>query len=387
MQRTRGMTLIEMLVSITVFFIVLSVTLKSLSSQSRGLTRGAETMGMLQNQRFSTSLVTQDVQTAGAHLGSDQPPIVYAGANAFAFNADYAANTPGDPFATYVLPEAPAGQVTAWRRAQQTAVSGSNPGFLYPAVDYRGATGIVSAAETITFFFQADSETTRVDDWVLRRQVNAQPSEIVARNILATGNTPFFRYRRLVRPNGAPERVDNVPDAWLPLRHDVTLHLGPADTAADARIDSLRAVDVSFTVTNGMSGASERTRPVTFTVPIPNLGLTRLRTCGEPPVLGQALAAALAVAPGGGPTIDLSWNAASDELAGEEDVARYVLWRRPVGAADWGDPLVSIPVGNAAYLYTDAAIVSGQAYEYGLAAQDCTPSSSLVAVSNPVVVP
>ena len=113
MQRTRGMTLIEMLVSITVFFIVLSVTLKSLSSQSRGLTRGAETMGMLQNQRFSTSLVTQDVQTAGAHLGSDQPPIVYAGANAFAFNADYAANTPGDPFATYVLPEAPAGQVTA----------------------------------------------------------------------------------------------------------------------------------------------------------------------------------------------------------------------------------------------------------------------------------
>ena len=104
-------------------------------------------------------------------------------------------------------------------------------------------------------------------------------------------------------------------------------------------------------------------------------------------MLGQALAAALAVAPGGGPTIDLSWNAASDEIAGEQDVARYVVWRRPVGAADWGDPLVSIPVGNANYLYTDAAVVSGQAYEYSLAAQDCTPSSSLVVVSNPVVVP
>jgi hypothetical protein len=254
-------------------------------------------------------------------------------------------------------------------------------------VDYRDGTGIVSAAETITFFFEADTETPRGDDWVLRRQVNARPAEIVARNILATPGTPFFTYRRLVTPTGAPVRVDPVPVAWLPLRHGETVHLGPADTAVNSRIDSLRAVDVSFMVTNGLAGAAQRTQPVAFTVPIPNLGLARLRTCGEPPVLGQALAAALNVPPGGGPAVDLAWNAASDETAGEQDVARYVLWRRLVGAADWGDPLVSIPAGNAAYLYSDAAVISGQAYEYGLAAQDCTPSSSSVVVSNPVVVP
>ncbi|MGH7514515.1 MAG: prepilin-type N-terminal cleavage/methylation domain-containing protein [Gemmatimonadales bacterium] len=387
MSRTRGMTLIELLIAIVVFFVVLSATLRTLSSQSSSLARGSELMGMLQNQRLGTSLLTQDMQTAGSHLGPDQPPVVYAGTAAFAFNADYAANTAGDPFATYVLPEAPAGQVTAWRLAQAAAVPGSSPVMLYPPVDYADGAGVLSAAETITFFFVPDSETPRADDWILRRQVNAQLAEVVARNILQTPGVPFLRYRRLVRATGAPERVDTVPLAWLPLRHSETVHTGPGDPAVAARIDSLRAVDVSFTLTNGLTGARERSRPVSFTVPLPNIGVARLRTCGEAPVLGQALAASLNLPPGGTAAVDLTWSAAADEAAGEQDVARYVLWRRPVGGADWGDPLVSIPSGNAAYLYTDAAVVPGTTYEYALAAQDCTPSASVVVVSNPVLVP
>ena len=88
----------------------------------------------------------------------------------------------------------------------------------------------------------------------------------------------------------------------------------------------------------------------------------------------------------GAETIDLTWPAAADEVGGERDVLRYVIWRRPFGAAVWGDPYRSIPAGNATYLFNDQQVAVGETWEYQLAAQDCTPALSLGAIDQELVV-
>ena len=88
--------------------------------------------------------------------------------------------------------------------------------------------------------------------------------------------------------------------------------------------------------------------------------------------------------------MDLRWNAAVDETAGERDVTRYVIFRRLSSDLTWGDPYLSLPpAGTATYLYTDpaATLASGQTYVYGLAAQDCTPTNSSLTQSVPVNIP
>jgi hypothetical protein len=176
-----------------------------------------------------------------------------------------------------------------------------------------------------------------------------------------------------------------VPASELPLIHQAPLHLSPADTAGSAETDSLRGVMVSFTATNGLAGAAERQRAVSRLVRFPNAGMGTRSTCGDKPILGTALAAAAITLPTGEPAVRLVWNPATDEAGGENDVVRYVLWRRLMGAPDWGDPYRSVPAGNAAYQWDDQFVQVGVAYEYALAAQDCTPTQSTLAISVPVV--
>jgi hypothetical protein len=165
-----------------------------------------------------------------------------------------------------------------------------------------------------------------------------------------------------------------VANATLPWQHSVPIHLALSDTGAVSRIDSVRAVQVSFTVTNGLTGTAERTRALSRYMRLPNVGLANKKTCGDEPILGVGLTATWNPVAGG---VDLAWNAAVDEVGGEKDVQRYVIWRRLSTELAFGDPYLSIPpAGLPVYGYTDAAVVSGSSYIYGLAAQDCTPLTS-----------
>ena len=51
-------------------------------------------------------------------------------------------------------------------------------------------------AELIIYFFEPDTSTTREDDYVLKRKVNTADPEVLSRNLLKQGSTPFFRYFR-----------------------------------------------------------------------------------------------------------------------------------------------------------------------------------------------
>ncbi len=382
MHAERGMTLVEMLIAMAVFLIVIGGAMAAIGTQSRGFNKGTEEMGILQNLRYGVQQMGLEFGTAGANVPDRQPPLVYASNQAFSFNADFVSNLAGDISAVYIDPSAPAGQVSALPLAQAMVIPGSAPGFTYPLADFTP-----SPAETITFWFAPNAETARTDDFVLLRQVNSQAPEVLVRNILApTGNVPFLQYQYLNTPAAGTRTLEPVPAGWLPLRHIAPTHGQLPDTGVVARIDEVRAVVVNYRVTNGRTGAEERTRSISTILPLPNVGVKKLQTCGDAPIFGQGVVAALA-AGGGAPQIEVTWNASVDESAGEKDVIRYVVWRRTGGVAGWGDPISSTPSGSPPYLFADPDVVSGESYQYAVAAQDCTPALSARSTSAPVMVP
>jgi prepilin-type N-terminal cleavage/methylation domain-containing protein len=378
----RGLTLIEMMIALMVFSVVLAGALAFLRAQGRSFTLGSQRVAMLQNSRFALDELEKDLRTAGAGAPDIQPPLIYLGASVIAFNANYLTNTPGDVFAVYYNPDAPTGSTDAVRKSGQFTIPLT--AVVYPDTDYLDGGVINSAAETITFYFVADSSTTRADDYVLYRQINNLPPEVVSRNILQTTGVPFLQYYWQTVVAGVTS-IQQVPNASLPWRHTVPIHLAVTDSGLAARIDSVREVQVSMTVTNGLTGTAERKRAVSRYIRLPNVGLAEKQTCGDPPILGGALVATWDATAGG---VDLTWNAAVDELGGERDVQRYVIWRKLVSDPTWGDPFLSIPpTGTSPYLYADHDVASGSQYVYGLAAQDCTPSNSSMTSSLPVTIP
>lgn len=377
----RGLTLLEMMIALVVFSVVLAGALAFLRAQGRSFTLSSQRVAMLQNARFAFDELEKDLRTAGAGTPDIQPPLIYLGASVVAFNANYLTNTPGDVFAVYNNPDAPNGSTEAVGLAQRFTIPLTS--IVYPDTNYLdGPTN--SAAETITFYFAPDTGTTRTDDYVLYRQVNNLAPEVVSRSLLQAGSTPFFQYYWQTAVGGVTSMAQ-VPNAGIPWRHSVPIHLALADVGVAARIDSVRAVQVTFIVTNGLTGAAERRRALSRFIRLPNVGLARRRTCGDAPILGSTLTAAW------NPTttsVDLTWNAAVDEVGGERDVTRYVLFRRLDTDPVWGDPYLSIsPAGTPTYLFPDGSVTSGSTYVYGLAAQDCTPTNSTVASSAPVTIP
>lgn len=383
----RGMTIIEMLVAMAVFSLVIGGAFAFLRSESRGMRLGSERASALQNLRFAANVLEQDLRTLGANVPDEQPFLIYADENVLAFNADYATNLPNDPYAVYYDPDAPAGTVTALTASQRVTLPLSS--FGYPDTSYMGiGGGTNSPAETLVFFFDLDTATTRPDDYVLYKQINGDAPETVARNILRTPSSPFFEYHRIRTPLSAPPYVEAVPADSLPLMHSAALHGSVADTGLMAQVDSVRGVRVNFTVTNGRTGDAEHRSSISRLVRLPNAGLAVKRTCGDEPILGIFLLAAPGADPTtGDPIVTLTWNQAVDEGGGEQDVTRYVIWRRLQSEAEFGDPYFSIPPGNATYTYVDRAVTPGGSYVYALAAQDCTPSLSVPVTAGPVTVP
>ena len=373
-----GFSLPELLVALLVFGVIITAALGFMTSQSEALRRGMNRMGAMASLRFALQTLELDLETLATNVPDGQPPIAYAGEAVIAFHADYASNIAGDPFSVFYDPDAPSGQVSAPRPSLTIPTTG----WSYPDTVYQVGGDIISPAELLIFYFEADATTTRADDYALFRQVNDGEPELVARNLLRNGTAPFFRY--LLQSDTA---VDSIPDNQLPLRHTVPIHLSVADTGAAALIDSIRAVRVNLGATNARPGEDEGQVFLSRILRLPNAGLGVVESCGSPPILNVPLNTAVGAMGTGEPAVILTWNAAVDEGGGEEDVIRYVIWRRKLPETDWGDPYLSIPAGAAPYSYTDTSVDPGSRYAYGLAAQDCTPRLSSMTTSGAVTIP
>lgn len=387
----RGLTLIELLISVTLFGIVIAGALGFVVAQGRGLRALSDRSQAVQNGRFGRDLLRQELRTAGTNVTDEQPIIVLANDSAFAFNADLTTNSRdsvGLTGAVYVDPSAPAGEVTAMTIDAASAVRGSRPGLTYPLQNYSQVTGsfINGDAELIQFWFAPDSSDAG-RTYALWRQVNRAAPELVATGLTRNQGKPFFRYyydQALF--NTSLSGLDSVPSAWLPLTKSVAKRgvEGDTGTAASRRIDALRAVEVQYEATPPKGDVREVVR---WMVPLPNIANARQsRACGRPPVLPSAAS--------------VSWRSdsqfvqvviprATDDGAGEKDIIRYVLWRQQVGATTWGEPISTVAATQAtSYVVRDGGVPTRPAsYRYALAVQDCTPNLSGLAISGSVSVP
>jgi prepilin-type N-terminal cleavage/methylation domain-containing protein len=391
MTTRRGMTLIEVLISITIFGVVFGGAISFIVAQSRGFRQLADRNNAVQSGRFGRDLLRTELRTAGTNVTDVQPILVLANDSAFAFNADLTTTNKDSVALTgavYVDPYAPAGTITAIRTSNAITVPGSNPGLTYPQQDYSQSSAIFinSDAELLSYWFAPDT-SAGTGSYALWRRVNNGTAELIATGIKKSTGNPFFRFYYDPAKFGALNpSLDTVPRNWLPLTKSVAQRGVGADTgiATTTRIDALRAVEVNYEVTPARGGTRETVR---YMVPLPNVANARQsRACGRPPLTPSAPSV---VWRSDSSFVQLTITKAVDDGAGERDAVRYVVWRQLSGASSWGDPITTIAATQAAtYTIRDTGWPTRPGtYRYALAVQDCTPNVSGIAISSTVSVP
>jgi prepilin-type N-terminal cleavage/methylation domain-containing protein len=379
MKRARGFTVIEMLVSLVVLSLVMGAAIWFFRGVSRAVAGTADRMDAMQNLRYAVSTLDRELRNAGAGTTEQQPTLVYISPSVVVFNGDLVSRVAGSPTAVNYNPDADPNAVSAPTTGQRFIVYGT--AIQYPDTTYRTTGNALSPAETVMYYFAPDSTTARNDDYVLMRQVNNNPPDVVARNLLVFPGRPFFDWLQ----TDTIGNLFTVATGNLPMRHSVPIHGALADTGVASRIDSIRAVRMNVYATNGLTGTQQVLRALATTIRVPNAGLTKQRSCGDAPIFAQTVAAVFTGTPDV-PQVTLTWLPAIDETAGEQDVEKYVIYRRTL-AGTFSDALQTLPAGQASFTYADATVLNDSTYIYQVTALDCTPLESTPAVTAAVVVP
>jgi len=373
-RRRSGMTLMEVMIAMVMTAVVLGAAMSFFIGQSRSYTAAAKAFNQVQNVRFGADLLDQHLRAAGANTTPGQPPLVYLDSIAFAFNADYASADSGTT-AIYYTPGAPTLETQGVLSSSVFTLSGTSTAYQYPTVDYAIAPGIPSPAELITFWFALDSTSPAPGVYALYRQVNNGTIEAVVRNILPD-TVPFFQYLKLATdPITGLQSLVPVTPGELPASYTSTLML-----------DSVRAVQITYRVTNGDTGSAQRIQSFSLTSALPNLASQQLQTCGNTP---QPVPSVTAITGGvaGADSVSITWNPSPDEWGGERDIMRYIVWRRLASDSTWNAPFASVPNGQTSYTLVDLTAPDNVGVSYAVSAQDCTPAFSAPAASSQVTPP
>lgn len=376
----------EVVISLVLLMIITGAAVQFLRKQTGLVTRETSRMDAMQNAQFAASQVERELREAGAGVTDFQPMLVQVDSEAMTFNANMVSIDTGDVRAVYQIQDADTNSARAMTKAERTGLPNSSPTKLYPDTTYMAATGVPSGAETISYFLRKDSTTVQTNDYVLFRRVNALVPTLVARGIVkdSRDTMPFFTYYKTDTLN----RLVAIPRSIMPLYH-VMIHGAVNDTGKFALTDSVQAVRVHFlTATRDPRTGQDALRTVETLVRLMNSGLLQRTSCGQPPYPVATPTVVTSASGAAVPFAKVTWTRSSDDGAGEKDIERYAIFRRPTASASFGDPISSIPASKAAtYSFTDNAVVAGQSYVYGIAAQDCTPLLSSATASLSVTVP
>lgn len=379
-----GFTILEIMISMTMLLAIVGAALTLYRGQTRTIAQQARRLDALANAQYVTGTIERELRIAGVGLAPGQPVLVAATPTSVVFNTNLLSRDSTDVTAVYVDVNADPLITGAFPVAARMLLPGQTAD-VYPDSTYRLSNGEISRAETIAFWFSRDSTATDATEHVLYRRVNSAPAEVVARGILISPTDTVFEFLKA----DTLDRLFPIPRAMLPLTHVAASHLAGSDTGRFAMIDSIRVVRVRVRAVARAPGMPASVRRAESTIRILNAGMAGGSTCGTQPLSPGSLTAVLS-GPAGARTVTLTWPASIDEAGGERDVMRYAIYRRtPSGASSaWDEPITSIPAaGQSTYTYVDNAMTRGQDWEYGVTAQDCTPSNSPVAKSAALHVP
>jgi hypothetical protein len=219
--------------------------------------------------------------------------------------------------------------------------------------------------------------------YTLRRKVNRQAEEIVARNLMRYTGQPIFRYFKRAS-NGV---VSEIPLAQLPLMHAVPRHGTAADTGSAALIDSVASVRLTLISVYKDPRGGAVIDTLQRNVRLANQGLLQRSQCGDVPLVPGTPTLSITLISGLS-AVRVIWAASIDELSGERDVEMYAIYRRLVGNPDWGEPLANVPgAGLATLNYTDNTVLPALRYEYAISALDCTPAPSALTAISSILIP
>ena len=374
----RGFSLLELVVSMTIFLVILSFSLPFFNSQTRAVSRASGQGDMVRGLQFAISQLDRDLRMAGAGTYAQQPMLVQLAPLAISFNVNSSSPDSTDVRAVYWDPDADTLTQSSLTTAAPVTLPTSG-GKTYPDTNYVIG-GVRSPAETISYWFSADSSTARTDDYIMWRRENTANPTIVVKGIIIPPNTAVFSYVK----SDTGGNITTLTSAQLPRYHTAKIHGSPADTGIAAVIDSIRIVNVTLTGSYDDNRFGSRTQTVTANIRVANSGLANQLTCGEAPVFGRTVTAVLSLSP---LRVSLTWNPAVDETGGEKDVEQYAIFRKLPSASAFDEPFASIAAGLGSYSFIDSNINSGDTWVYGVAAMDCSPQLSPVATTPTITVP
>lgn len=374
-----GFTLIEVIVAMTMIILIMSVATKYFMEQTRMLSNQSGRLEAQQNAQFSLSSLDRELRVAGIGVVDAQPILVQAEPRAITINADLVSRVPNDPSAVYIDIDVDSANTLAFQLADKKLLPLSTTK-QYPDTNYFLGAGVLSRAETISFWVSRDSTSPDVQEFLLFRRINGGAPKVVARSLRVKSTDTIFQYFK----KDTLGNLIAIGGAQLPIYHSAKIHGSTVDTGKSALSDSIRAVRVRMTAMYRDRNGVQIIRRIDQTILLMNAGLIRRSSCGEAP-LGVTPTATVVIS-GADTTVRVTWAKSGDEGAGEKDVERYTVFKR-LSANAFGEPEASLPAGSANYTYIDKEPTRGQSLVYGVTSQDCTPTVSSMATSNTVVIP
>ena len=377
--RREGVTLIEMMIAIVLFVLVFGLAVPFFRYQARSVSASAGRLDALQNARYAQNAIDRDLRIAGIGIISAQPLMVQADGFAMTFNADLATKDKNDPSSIYYDPDIDSSGTVSMDRGNKVTLPLS--AVSYPDSNYL-ANDVPSTAETVSYWLVKDSTATRTDQYILWRRVNALPPKLVAKGIIVPAGQTFFQY---FKPNSTGG-LDSIKTAKLPLFHLAAVHGSPADTGNSAITDSIRVVRMTVTGLYNDPDKGAIMKTVVSATKLLNAGMVQSTVCGDVPLDVPSAAAVPTFVSGIITKVTITWTKSLDQDAGEKDVARYMVYKKPSASSDWGSPIADLAASQDTYTLDDTTLPSGS-WVYGVVAQDCSPSNSNVTSTGVVNVP
>jgi prepilin-type N-terminal cleavage/methylation domain-containing protein len=380
----RGFTLAEMIMATTMLGLFGASAITFYLRCVRSVTQTAGRNDAQQNASYALNYLDHDVRVAGTGLVAGQPLLLEARGDAIAFNGDLiTTDTSATSSGSYYDPSIADTVALAW----QASRAGSLPlsSVAYPDSTYYasgGTSGPLANAETIQFWVKPDSSSPYPNRYVLLKRVNNNAPTVVTSNIYLTSSSPpVFQYWK-ANPNQTPGGGNNVnallpvPSSALPLYHVLN------DTAQQNKLNAIK--EVRITITSAYRDPRRGTdilRTVNEQIAMPNASAAQINQCGGSPGAPASVTAIPSSA--GKDTVGLSWPNSPDDGAGRNSVRMYLIYRK-VHTDSIYVPMFSVTAaGSAAYTWSDTQVTLGKAYDYSVAARDCTPSlSSFVYATN-----
>lgn len=384
-----GFTIVELLVALVLTLIVVGAALPFVTGQPKVIAAAAARADAGQNARFALTTLDRELRMIGTGTTATQPMLVAADPYAITFNADLVTSDSADIWGVSYDPNV---DTTATIALQPPAIALPRALGTYPQVPFLDHDGTPGGAETISYWVSPDSSSMRPYEYVLFRQVNRLAPVVVTTGIVLKPGDVFFKYLWVKDTTMA---IDTVPSGAFPLRHLAATHGAAADTGENGRlpsqVDRVRTVIVYATgqYKDPRRGGTLGQRTARASTTLINVTALRRYSCGLAP--DPATVTSVVPTPTSNTVppsyVTLTWNAVTDDGAGERDVDRYLVYRSINGVA-FQNPIADVPATGRAgqqYTYVDYDVkrapvapqtaASTNSFVYAVVAQDCQPQT------------